>query len=105
MKIVAAVILSPLLYSAIIICFILFGCHHTAHAQGITNAPAISVDPVALQNKFTAWNAGLLLIGGTIWHVILKIAPWAKANGGLARGIRDFIWKPDTKPAAPDTKQ
>ena len=65
-----------------------------------TNEPttpvATELTPAAVEQMFTAWNAVALLIGGVIWHMILKVAPWAKANGGLLRGVIRFFW--DSEP-------
>ena len=57
------------------------------------------VTPEQVQSTFNAWSAVLVVSGGTAWHVILKIAPWAKANGGLFRGVISFFWAP--KPTIP----
>jgi len=67
-----------------------------------TNLPAILGNPAQVQATFNTWYLTLLPIGAGLWHGILKIAPWAKANGGLFRGIRNFLWEPQpTAPTAP----
>lgn len=63
---------------------------YSGHPQ--TNEPAPALTPQSVAQSFTAWNAVALLIGATIWHFILKIAPWAKANGGLLKGVIRFFW-------------
>jgi hypothetical protein len=81
-----------------------------AHGQPATNLPAVEpatpvateLTPQAVAQSFTAWNAVALLIGGVIWHIILKVAPWAKANGGLLRGVIRFFW--DTEPVVKPPK-
>ena len=68
------------------------------------DAPAYSphvVTPESVTQSFTAWNAVALLIGGVIWHMILKVAPWAKANGGLFKGVVKFFWDFDNPVPAP----
>lgn len=71
-------------------------------AYGQTNeSTAAALTPQSVVQSFTAWNAVALLVGGVIWHFILKVAPWSKANGGLFRGVCDFFWiKGWVKPAA-----
>ena len=74
-------------------------------AHGQTNmfvAPPMLVaqTPQAVAATVSAWWTLLLLpVGGTIWHIILKLAPWAKANGGLLRGVLRFFW--DSAPPIP----
>ena len=83
----------------IILCMI-FAVH--AHGQE-TNAPvAAKLTPESVTQTLTAWNAVALLIGGVIWHMILKVAPWAKANGGLLRGVIRFFW--DSEPVVQQPK-
>lgn len=67
--------------------------------NSLTNLPS----PEQVQTTINAWTGVAVLVGAIVWHLILKIipivkavAPWAKANGGLIRGVRDFFWEPDS---------
>lgn len=49
--------------------------------------------------------------GASIWHLFLfvirqckLVSPWARANGGLIRGVRDFFWTVKPQPPQPQTK-
>jgi hypothetical protein len=95
----------------------LFYCALTfnGHSETLTNVsadspavtPAVKPSPQAIAATISIWWTLLLLpIGGTIWHMILKVAPWAKANGGLLRGVIRFFWDSapvilPPKPSAP----
>jgi hypothetical protein len=61
--------------------------------------PGASLTPQSVTQSFTAWNAVALLIGATLWHVILKITPFGKAHGGVLRGVRDWFFDVGWKPA------
>jgi len=56
------------------------------------SAPILTPDAVAAQ--FNLWHLALAPLGAAAWHMVLKAAPWAKANGGLLRGVRNFLWTP-----------
>jgi len=65
------------------------------------------VTPEQIQSQINAWTAVAIIAGGVLWHLVLKampvgkaVAPWAKANGGLIRGVFYFFWTP--KPKATD---
>jgi len=36
--------------------------------------------------------------GATAWHIVLKITPWAKANGGVIQGAVNWLWDKNWKP-------
>ena len=92
--------------AALLVCAVPLAAHgQPSNPPPTQDAPAYSphvVTPESVTQSFTAWNAVALLIGGVIWHMILKVAPWAKANGGLLRGAIRFFW--DTEPVVQPPK-
>jgi hypothetical protein len=52
--------------------------------------------PQIVEQHLYAWGAVLVLVGGFIrhyvGHFVVWVAPWAKANGGLLRGVFRFFW-------------
>jgi hypothetical protein len=54
----------------------------------------MTTSPEQVQTQINAWTPVAAVLGGAAWHFILQIAPWAKANGGLLRGVKNFFWAP-----------
>jgi hypothetical protein len=62
--------------------------------------------PEQVTQQFNAWMAVAALIGGVLWHMLLKvwpvlqkIYPYVVANGGIFQIIGKFFWntpKPST---------
>jgi hypothetical protein len=102
MRIAIAVITILFIAAALLV----FAAPLAAHGQPTNlpptqDAPAYSphvVTPETVTQTFTTWNAVALLIGGVIWHMILKVAPFGKAHGGVLRGVRDWFWDVGWKP-------
>ena len=87
-----------------IICLLnIFAQHAHGQPSSVRQYPPATeaLTPQAVQQSFSAWMAVAAFAGGTIWHMILKVAPWAKANGGLFKGVVKFFWDFDNPVPAP----
>lgn len=83
-----------------------------ASSTQVTNVvpeASAAITPQSAEQHFFAWAAVFLTIGAYIRHYVGKfvvwVTPWAKAHGGLFRGMRDWFWDanwhPPTKPESP----
>jgi hypothetical protein len=89
--------------AALLVCAVPLAAHgQPSNTPPTQDAPAYSphvVTPESVTQVFTSWNAVALLIGATLWHLVLKITPFGKAHGGVLRGVRDWFWDVGWKPA------
>lgn len=69
----------------------------------ITNLPPV-LSPEQIQSQINAWTPIAAVMGAAGWHLVLKVAPWARANGGVIRGVRDFFWTVKPQPPQPQPK-